>query len=496
MTAHTETELDGGSTLRWFLALTQFLLILDIAILNVAVPVIGTDLSLTPAGETWVLNAYIVAFGGVLLLTGSVADAVGQGRVLVTGLTVLAIGAGFGALGQTGEVVIASRAVQGIGAAMAAASAMALVFSRFNGPARRKTLGLFASMAGLGGATGTALSGVLTETFGWRSAFWLNVAAAAALAIWACTLPNTFAQGRRRKLNILGGILITAALASTAYAITSTSEMGLNEHVTIAGLIAVITFVAFVLLERRVANPLISPTIWRIPPLLRGLLLAGTGQWVLVPIFLFISLYLQRVLGYEPLAAGMSLLPMSVAILFVAPFVPRAVGRWGVYEVMGSAFVIVALAGAWLSLVSPEGSFFTDILGPTLLLALGLPTISVTTNVVTAENSPANEPGVTSGLLTTSQQFGATLGLAAWVAIASVGPDPDPQTLADGYARAFLVSAVVMILAAVAALWASSLGPSAEPDTPSGSPAITPLPQPGHTSRHSRYSKTSGRPAR
>lgn len=452
MTAKLGTGVDGGPALRGFLALTQFLLILDTAILNIAVPVIGTDLGLTPAAETWVLNAYVVAFGGLLLLSGWIADAVGQGRMLVIGLAVLAAGAAIGAVGETGAIVIASRAVQGAGAAMAAASAMALVFSRFDGPARRKTLGLFAAMAGLGGAAGTVLSGVLTETLGWRSTFWLNVAAAAVLVVWACTLPGTFAPGDRRKLNIPGGVLITVALAATAYAITAASESGVGDRILVAGLIAAAALAIFIVLERRVTNPLISPVIWRMPTLLRGLLLAGTGQWALVPVFLFISLYLQRVLEYEPIAAGLSLLPMSIAIVFIAPQIPRAVTRWGVYQVMAAAFLLVAAAGAWLSQVSTDGSFATDVLGPTLLLAVGLPAVSITTNVVVAENGPADEPGVTSGLLTTAQQFGATLGLAAWIAIASTGLASSAQALTDGYARSFLVSAAVMVLAAIAAL--------------------------------------------
>lgn len=445
-------ELDAGPGLRWFLALTQFLLILDTAVLNVALPQLGGELSLTPAAESWVLNAYVVAFGGLLLLGGWIADAFGRGRVLVLGLVLLAIGAAVGAVGQSGAVVIASRAGQGVGAALAAAAAMSLVFSRFDGAARRRTLGLFAAMAGLGGAAGTALSGVLTETLGWRSTFWINVAAALVLAAWACTLPNMLERGRRRRLNVLGGVLITVALASAAYAVTAAAEANGPGGATVAaGLTAAVALLGFVLLERRGSNPLVTPSIWRTPPLLRALALAGAGQWALVPVFLFISLYLQRVLGYEPIAAGFSLLPMSLAICLIAPQVPRAVGRWGLRPVMVAAFLTVAAAAFWLSRVSVDGSFPVDVLGPTLLLALGLPAVSVTTNIAAAEHSPPAEPGTASGLLTTAQQFGATLGLATWVAVAAVGADSSARDLTGGYARAFLVAAAVMALAALAA---------------------------------------------
>lgn len=451
MSGSVNTDLDGGPRLRWFLALTQFLMILDTSILNVAVPVIGADLAMTPAAETWVLNAYVVAFGGLLLLSGWVADALGHGRILVAGLILLALGAAFGAVAGSGEAIIVSRAVQGVGAAMAAAAAMALVFSRYAGAARRKTLGLFASMAGLGGAAGTALSGVLTEYLGWRSTFWLNVAAALVLVVWACTVRGIFAPGAKRQPNILGGGLITIALAAAAYAITSLSGAGGGLPVATV-LVAVVSFAAFVATERRVRNPLINPQVWRIPPLLRALGLAGTGQWVLVPVFLFISLYLQRVLGYDPLVTGLALLPMSVAICFIAPLVPRVIVRWGVYQVMAGAFLLVAVAGVWLSRISPDGSFAIDVLGPTLLLAVGLPTISVTTNVVTAEHSPPEDPGIASGLLTTAQQFGATLGLAAWVAIASTSDLTGAAGLTEGYANSFLVAAGVMLVAALVSL--------------------------------------------
>ncbi|GIJ12494.1 MFS transporter [Micromonospora andamanensis] len=447
------TGVDGGAPLRWFLGLTQFLMILDTAILNVAVPVIGTELAMSPAAETWVLNAYVVAFGGLLLVGGSIADTLGHGRVLVVGLVVLALGAGIGALAHSGAVLIASRALQGAGAAMAAASAMALVFSRYSGGARRKTLGLFASMAGFGGAVGTALSGLLTEYWGWRATFWVNAVAAAVLVVWACRLQGFFMSGRQRQLSVLGGLLVTVALASTAYAITSTSDGGAGAHTAAAGLLAATTAAMFIVRERRSSNPLIGRAIWRIPPLLRALLLAGVGQWVLVPVFLFISLYLQRVLGYEPLIAGLALLPMSVIIFLVAPLAPPVIARWGVTPVMAAAFLLVAGAGAWLTQVSVDGSFAADVLGPTLLLAFGLPLVSISTNLMTAENAPAQDPGTTSGLLTTTQQFGATLGLASWVAIAATGPTSNLQDLAEGHARAFLVAAVAMALAALGAMY-------------------------------------------
>ncbi|AKU14820.1 MFS transporter [Luteipulveratus mongoliensis] len=453
------TTVDAGTTTRWFLALTQFLLILDTALLNVAVPAIGTDLGLGATGQTWVLNAYVVAFGGLLLLSGCLADARGPGRVLIAGLLVLALGAAVGAVGQTGAIVIASRAAQGAGAALAAASAMALVFSRFTGPARGRALGLVAAMAGLGGAVGTVLGGVLTEWISWRATFWLNVIAALALAIAARWVPDLFGRGRPRTFNAVGAACMTLALAATAYAVTSTADVGwLSPQVLTSAAVAVVALLAWLRSERRpMRPPLVNPIVWRTPALLRALVLAGIGQWVLVPAFLVISLYLQHVLGYEPAAAGLGLLPMSVAICFIAPQVPRAMARWGLRMVMVGGFILVALGATWLTQISADGSFFVSVLGPTMLLALGLPTVSIATNIAVAETTPADEPGLGSGLLTTAQQLGATLGLAAWVSISAAGSPTGAVDVTQGYARAFAAGAVAMVAAAVLASRTSRL---------------------------------------
>lgn len=447
-------SVDAGSATRWFLALTQFLLILDTALLNVAVPAISSDLGLGATGQTWVLNAYVVAFAGLLLLSGCLADARGAGRVLIAGLVLLAVGAAVGAVGQTGAQVIASRAVQGTGAALAAASAMALVFSQFTGSARGRALGLVAAMAGLGGAVGTVLGGVLTDWLSWRATFWLNVIAAIALAIAARWIPTIFSGGRPRAFNAIGALSMTVALAAAAYAVTSTADVGwLAPQVLAAAVVAGLALATYLLSERRATvEPLVNPVVWRTSALLRALALAAAGQWVLVPTFLVVSLYLQRVLDYEPAAAGLGLLPMSVAICFVAPAVPRALAAWGLRAVMAAGFLITGLGVLWLTQISGDGSFLSSVLAPTMLLAVGLPTVSITTNIAVAETTPADEPGLGSGLLTTSQQLGATMGLAAWVSISAAGRPTSNADISEGYSRAFLVGAVVMLVAAVVAL--------------------------------------------
>lgn len=448
-TAQPAADLDAGAAARWTLALTQFLLILDTALLNVAAPVIGDDLGMSAGGQTWVLNAYVVAFGGLLLLSGCLADVVGQGRALVAGLCVLAATASIGAVAGSGALVIASRAGQGAGAGLAAAAAMALVFSRFGGAARDRTLGLFAAMAGLGGAVGTVLGGVLSDWVSWRTTFWLNVVAALILVVAARRQRAFRGDGVRRRFNAVGGLCLTLGLAATAYALTSGAESGWTSGLVVAAAgVAVAGFAAYVLTERSSRAPLVAPVVWRSRRLLVALGLAGAGQWVLVPCLYVVSVYLQEVLDLPPAQAGLGLLPMSVLIIVLAPMVPPLIGRWGVRVVMMAAFALVVVSMLWLSRIGPDSTYVGAVLGPTLLIAFALPTVAITTNIAAAVAAPSDQPGLASGLLTTAQQFGATVGLAGWLAIAVAAGGSNEAEMTHGYVVAFMVAAGVALLAA------------------------------------------------
>jgi MFS family permease len=448
--ARPGADLDAGAAARWTLALTQFLLILDTALLNVAAPVIGSDLGMSEAGQTWVLNAYVVAFGGLLLLSGCLADVVGQGRALVAGLCVLAATASMGAVAESGALVIASRAGQGAGAGLAAAAAMALVFSRFGGAARDRTLGLFAAMAGLGGAVGTVLGGVLSDWVSWRATFWLNVVAALVLVIAARRQSAFRGDGIRRRFNAAGGLCLTAGLAATAYALTSGAESGWSSPpVVVAAVVVVAGFAAYALTERASRSPLVAPDTWRNRRLLFALALAGIGQLVLVPCLYVVSVYLQDISDLRPARAGLGLLPMSVLIIVLAPFVPSLIGRWGLRVVTAGAFALVAVSMLWLARLQPDSSYVGAVLGPTLLIALALPTVAITTNIAAAMAAPPDRPGLASGMLTTAQQFGATVGLAGWLSIAVVLGGPSEAQMTHGYVVAFLVAAAVALAAAV-----------------------------------------------
>ncbi|PSK66853.1 putative MFS-type transporter EfpA [Micromonospora sp. MH33] len=457
----------AGAPHRWralaVLAFTQFLLILDTAIINVAVPSIGADLHISPTGLSWVANAYLITFGGLLLLGGRSADHVGRRRIFVIGLVVLVVGSAVGAVANSAGLLIAGRAIQGLAAALAAAAALALVLGIFpEGPERHRALGIFAAMAGAGGAVGTVLGGVLTDSFGWRSTFLLNVVAGAVLVVFALRLvPDVRAPRDRRAFDALGAVTVTAGLGLLAYALVSTGDIGWLAGRTVgAAALAVLCLVAFVFVERGSSHPLVPLGIFRRRRLRTANILGGLAQLVLFPTFFFVSIYLQDVLGYSPLGGGLGLLPMSLMVIAVAPTCERLIARFGLEVVMTTGFVLVGVGMLWLSRLSADGDFVSEVLGPTVILGVGLPLATVTTNVAATAEAADNEVGLASGLINTSQQIGAVVGLAVMAGVAAArtsqvtGDDPvrlETATTA-GFQTAFLVGAVVSLVAAVAAV--------------------------------------------
>ncbi|MFP8940681.1 MFS transporter [Streptomyces fenghuangensis] len=447
------------------LACTQFVLILDTAIINVAAPSMGRELGISPAELSWVANAYLVSFGGLLLLSGRVADLVGRRRLFVAGLGVLAAASLLGALADNAFLLITARAAQGVGAAMAAASALALLLMLFeSGPERHRALGIFAAMAGAGGAAGTVLGGVLTDWLGWESTFAMNVVVAVALAVLAPRLlPPGTVRRDGRGFDLVGAVTVTAGLALLAYALVNAGEAGWSRPGTVLpGGAACLALLLFVLVERRATAPLVPLAVFSRPTLRLANVLAGMWQMSLFPMFFLVSLYLQAVLGYEPVMGGLGLLPLSLTVVVVASYADRLIGRFGLRAVMCAGFVMVAVGMAWQSALSASGSFVTDVLPPSLLLGVALPLVSVTTNVAATLDTSPEEVGLASGLVNTSLQFGSVIGLAVLSGVAAARTESrgpigsegavDPVALTDGFSAAFLVGAGVAVVAALLAL--------------------------------------------
>ncbi|QGV78410.1 MFS transporter [Streptomyces ficellus] len=441
------------------LAATQLLMIMDTAIVNVALPSVGDDLDAGSAALSWVANAYLITFGGLLLLGGRAADLLGHRRLFTAGLALLAAASAAGGLAPSTGALIAARAAQGAGAALAAAAAFALLLNHFpDGPARHRALGAFAAMGGLGGVLGTVLGGVLTDLLGWRSTFWLNVAVAAVLGLLALRLLDGGTRGAEPGFDLLGALTATGGLGLVAYALVGRSLP--------AGAAGLALLAAFAVVETRAARPLVPPAVLKRPALRLAGGLGALAQMALFPMFFLVSLYLQTVLEQSPLAGGLGLLPLSLVVVATAPLTGRLIRRLGLGRTMTAGFALLFAGMLWLALsLSAHGTFATTVLAPSLVLGAALPLVMVTTNVAAAAEAASEETGLASGLINTSQQFGSVLGLAVLVAVATTCTGTaTPQAETAGFQAALLVGAA---FAAAAALLSVRLRlPAPAPATP------------------------------
>lgn len=433
------------------LASTQLLLIMDTAIVNVALPSVGDDLGSGSAALSWVANAYLITFGGLLLLGGRAADLLGHRRLYLAGLGLLAAASAAGGLAGTAGALVAARAVQGVGAALAAAAAFALLLTLFpDGPERHRALGVFAAMGGLGGVLGTVLGGVLTDLLGWRSTFWLNVSVALALGAAALLrLPSDARRPVPGRFDLGGALTATGGLGLLAYALVGAGEAGWTSVRTLtAGAGGLLLLAAFGVLEARVASPLVPPAVLRRPALRDANLLSALAQMALFPMFFLVSLYLQRVLHQSPLTGGLGLLPLSLVVVAIAPQTGRLILRIGLRATMTLGFALLVTGMVWLALaLAAEGTFAGTVLVPSLVLAVALPLVMVTTNVAATSDAAPEETGLASGLVNTSQPFGSVLGLAVLVAVATAAGGASAAAQTTGFRSALLAGAAFAALA-------------------------------------------------
>ncbi|MFJ3103486.1 MFS transporter [Streptomyces sp. NPDC086835] len=468
------------------LAGAQFVVTLSTSVVNVALPAVRDGVGLSDSGMSWVVNAYGLAFGALLLSGGRAADLLGRRRVLLAGLALFAVASTTAGLASMAWLLIGARTAQGIGAAAVAPAALALVMQLFPpGPGRGKALGVWGAVSGAGGAAGVLAGGLLTQSLGWPWIFHVSgIGAALVCAAAAALLPATAlpAAGARR-IDLAGTLAVTLGLVALVHGLTAARRSGWTDPLVLTSLIAAaVLLLLFVLVERRHPAPLIPPrllTTGTVAPANLVMTLLGA---VWVGLFFFLPLYQQQVLGAGPLEAGLSQLPLAAANMLGSSLAPRLAGRLGAHVTLAAALLTQAAGLLWLSRISAQGTFPTDLLGPTVVIGLGLGIgfVQLTSAAVAGVN-PA-DAGLAGGLVNTTRQIGGAIGLAVLGTLAAsttAGAAPHASTaeaLTEGYQAAFLVSAALIAAgAALTPLLARRAARPAAPDQrPTAPHAATP----------------------
>jgi EmrB/QacA subfamily drug resistance transporter len=444
---------------RWWalvlLAAAQFVVVLDASIVNVALPSIGDALDFSQENLPWVVNAYVLTFGGFLLLGGRTADLLGRRRVFMAGLMLVAIASLAAGFAATEGQLIAARAAQGLGAAIISPAALSIVTTIFrDGAERNKALGVWGAVAGAGGAAGVLLGGILTDGLGWEWVLWVNVPVSLiAFALAPRLIAESRATDEARVFDVAGAVTITASLSILVYAVVDATEAGWGSTKTL-GLIALALalFAAFVAIELRTPKPLVPFSIFRIRTLTGANIVGVLVGASLFSMFFFISLYMQQVLGYSAIHAGLSYLPLALTIMASAGVASVLVTKVGYKPVLAAGLLFIVAGLAWFSRISVGGGFTTDILGPSLLAAVGLGFSFVTTTIAAVSGVQEDESGLASGLINTSQQVGGALGLAVLSSIATAhtanlldGGSSETSALTEGFQLAFLGGAGIAL---------------------------------------------------
>ncbi|MFJ4369192.1 MFS transporter [Streptomyces chartreusis] len=437
------------------LAAAQFTVMLATSIVNVALPQIRAGVGLSDSGTTWVVNAYTLAFGALLLAGGRAADLLGRRRVLAVGLALFAAASLAAGAATSPEVLIAARAVQGLGAAAIAPAALALVMELFpSGAGRGRALGVWGAVSGAGGAGGVLLGGVLTQAWGWEWIFYSvalgTVVVLTAVASLVPGTPRTPGRGAGR-FDLLGTVTVTLALTCLVWGLTDARSTGWTDGRVLGAL------AAFAVIELRRPNALMPPRMFTVGRVAAGNLLMALLGSVWIALFFFLPLYQQQVLGSSPLATGAGQLPLAAANMLGSTLAPHLSRRLGATATVTGALLVEAAGLLWLSQISADGSYVVDILGPSIVVGLGLSIAFVQLTGLAVEGVPAQDAGLAGGLVNTTRQVGGAIGLAALATLAgsvtahAAAHESHVEALTAGYRAAFTVSAAILAATALLA---------------------------------------------
>jgi EmrB/QacA subfamily drug resistance transporter len=457
------------------IATAQLMFVLDDAIANIALPSIQREMSVPSLTLPWIINAYILAFGGLLLFGGRVGDLYGRRKIFRIGLIVFAFASLLGGIATNVNFLIAARGLQGIGAALAAPNALALIATNFPiGKSRNSAMGVYGAMSALGIIVGVLLGGFLTATLGWRWVFFINVPIA--LAVLGGT--NNLVEGQRStgKLDFLGAVSGVIATVTFAYGITRGGEHGWSDPTTLGGFaIAVVMAMIFIFLQKRSRNPILPLSLFKdlnrsgsyLAMLIVGAGLMGTGY--------LLTLYLQEVLHFSPLKTGFSFLPFGFGIIFGSVVSSKLAERFAPRSLAAPGLLIATIGMYWLSTLSTSSSFATHVLPAVFITTLGLGVAAVTLTLTAVHRVAEQQTGVASALVNMAQQVGSALGISIFTTVAtSVANEQLPdavkvlqkglenndkgivakasEALSNGYTSAYFAGGILLLIAAVVVL--------------------------------------------
>jgi len=432
------------------ICLAQFMVVLDATIVNVALPHIQTSLGFTEASLQWVINAYTLVFAGFLLLGGRVGDLLGRKRFFLIGLVIFTIASLLNGLATTSGMLIGFRALQGLGAALISPAALSIISTTFaEGKERSRALGVWAAIAIGGSAVGLVLGGALTQSFSWRWIFFVNVpvgifAFLAALRI----VPESTGELAHKRYDIAGAVTVTGGLMVLVYGLVNAATHGWGATLTIVSFVVAFALLAsFIVIESRSPEPLVRLSIFRVRSLSTAnlsMFLAFSGMFAM---FFFNTLYIQKVLGFGPLKAGVAFLPFTAGIMLSAGLASSFAPRVGVRPVAAAGMVLTILGLLLFARMPVDGSYASDVLPGMILSALGMGAIFMPLTLIATTGLDDEDQGLASGLFNTSQQVGGALGLAVLTTIAA--SHTNGRTAADlvnGFHYAFLGAAVLVTL--------------------------------------------------
>jgi EmrB/QacA subfamily drug resistance transporter len=459
-----EAPASNGERRKWLIlviaCLAQFMVVLDATIVNVALPSIQHGLHFSASSLQWVVNGYTLVFGGFLLLGGRAADLLGRRRLFVAGVALFALASLLNGLAQSSGILIAGRALQGLGGALVSPAALAIVTTTFTENSERtRALGVWSAIAAGGGAVGLLLGGVLTDLVSWPWIFIVNVPVGiVTLALAVRFVPESRVESAPRSFDLAGALTVTGGLVVLVYAIVKAQAFGWGSGRTI-GLIAagIALLVAFAVIEQRGSAPLMRLSIFRVCTLAVAdlvLLLVASGMFGM---FFFASLYVQEILGYSPLRAGLAFLPITAGIVIGAGIAQQLIQRIGVRNVSVLGIGIAAAGLTWLTRLPVHGSYLGDLLAGLLPMSIGMGLTFVPITLLGTGGVRGDDAGLASGLFNTAQQVGGSLGLAILSTLAAsktsslvIGhAHPNHGQLVSGYQVAFGAAAAMLAAGAL-----------------------------------------------